>query len=272
MKVTRLRIHPVKGARGCDVDALDFDALGPRGDRRWMVIRPNGHFVSQREMPLLASVRPTLAGGSLRLEGPGVDAVVVPVSGTGGDLIDVRVWSSAVRVRAPSPEADAWLSSLLGTPLRLVHMADTDVREADPEYARGQRISFADGYPALLVGQGSVDELERRTRRTIPVERFRPNIVVSTDRPHDEDFWQTFTIGDVRFRGVKLCARCVVTTIDQDTGARDANREPLRTLARYRRIESLVYFGLNAVHREHGQVRLGDAVELHERGIVRGAV
>ena len=114
--------------------------------------------------------------------------------------------------------------------------------------------------------------MARRVGRAIPVERFRPNIVVSANRPHEEDFWKEFTIGTLPFRGVKLCARCKVTTTDQETGVRDPDREPLRTLARYRRIESLVYFGVNTVHLAHGPVSLGDAVEVQERGIVRGAI
>ena len=175
-------------------------------------------------------------------------------------------------VRTVSAAADAWLSSVLGGAHRLVFMGDDDVRSTDPDYAEGHRVSFADGYPALLVSQGSVDELGRRAGREIPVERFRPNIVVSGGRPHEEDFWKEFTIGALPFRGVKLCARCKVTTTDQETGVRDPDREPLRTLARYRRIESLVYFGVNTVHLANGPVSLGDAVEVHKRGIVRGAI
>ena len=270
-RVVRLRIHPVKGARGSDVDTLHFEAMGPRFDRRWMVVRPDGSFVTQRDTPRLATIRPTVADGALTLVAPEAPALRLPLTPR-GERLQATVWSSVMDVSTVSATADAWLSSVLGGPHRLVFMGDEDVRNTDPDYAEGHRVSFADGYPALLVSQGSVDKLARRVGREIPVERFRPNIVVSGDRPHEEDFWQEFTIGAVRFRGVKLCARCKVTTTDQETGARDPDREPLRTLARYRRIESLVYFGVNTVHLATGPVSLGDPVEVHERGIVRGAI
>ena len=129
-------------------------------------------------------------------------------------------------------------------------------------------MSFADGYPALLVSEASVDELGRRAGRAIPVERFRPNIVVTGSYPHDEDKWARFAIAGLAFSCVKLCARCKVTTTDQETGARDPDREPLRTLALYRRIESLVYFGVNVVHHGPGRIAVGDSIEVRERGIV----
>ena len=270
-RVVRLRIHPVKGARGSDVDTLHFEAMGPRFDRRWMVVRPDGSFVTQRDTPRLATIRPTVADGALTLVAPEAPALRLPLTPR-GERLQATVWSSVMDVSTVSAAADAWLSSVLGGPHRLVFMGDEDVRNTDPDYAEGHRVSFADGYPALLVSQGSVDKLARRVGREIPVERFRPNIVVSGDRPHEEDFWKEFTIGAVPFRGVKLCARCKVTTTDQETGARDPDREPLRTLARYRRIESLVYFGVNTVHLATGPVSLGDPVEVHERGIVRGAI
>ncbi len=270
-RVVRLRVHPVKGARGSDVETLQFEEMGPRFDRRWMVVRPDGGFVTQRETPRLATIRPTLAGDSLTLEAPDAPAIDLPLAPQ-GERLRVTVWSSVVDVRTVSPSADAWLSTLLGSAHRLVFMDDEDVRHTDPAYADGHRVSFADGYPALLVSQGSVDELARRVGREIPVERFRPNIVVSGDRPHEEDYWKEFTIGGLPFRGVKLCARCKVTTTDQESGVLDPEQEPLRTLARYRRIESLVYFGVNTVHLATGQISLGDPVEVHDRGIVRGAI
>lgn len=270
-RVTRLRIHPVKGARGCDVDAVDFDVLGPSFDRRWMVVTPDGGFVSQRDTPALATVEARVADGHLTLAAPGIETIALPVS-PGGDPIRVSVWNSVVDVRAVAPVADEWLSSVLGGAHRLVFMRADDVRHTDPAYAKGHRVSFADGYPALLVTEGSVDEVSRRVGRAIPVERFRPNIVVTGERPHAEDFWRSFTIGPLGFRGVKLCARCKVTVTDQESGVRDPDQEPLRTLARYRRIESMVYFGLNVVHGGTGRISVGDPVEIHERGIVRGAL
>ena len=269
-RVTRLRVHPLKGARATALRYMEFDALGPRWDRRWMVVRPDGGMVTQRDTPRLATVHPRLDGGALRLEAGGMDPLALP-PGSGGEPVPVTIHGTGAVGRAVSPDADAWLSAVLGRPARLVFMREEDARATDPAYAAGRRVSFADGFPALLVSERSVEELARRAGRDIPVARFRPNIVVTGAHPHDEDRWRRFAIGGLGFGGVKLCSRCKVTATDQRTGARDPDREPLRTLALYRRIESKVYFGVNVVHDRPGRIAVGDRVEVLERGIVPGA-
>lgn len=270
LRIDRLRIHPVKGARGTDVDAMEFDEIGPCFDRRWMVVRPGGHFVTQRELPALATVSPRLADGALTLEAPDAEPVSVPLNFDGPSL-RVRVWEAQVTAATGPPIVDQWLSQALAGDYRLVFLGREAKRLTDPAYAEGHRVGFADGYPALIVGSGSVDELARRAGRAIPVERFRPNVVVAGARPHEEDRWRRFAAGEMTFSGVKLCARCVVTTQDQRSGARDPDGEPLRTLAKYRRIEDKAYFGLNAVHHAPGRLHVGDEVEALERGTVPGA-
>ena len=270
LRVTRLRVYPVKGTRGIDLEAMEFDQLGPRFDRRWMIVTPDGEFVSQRGTPQLATIRPRLANGSLALGAPGAETLTVPVDPGGGSSVSVRIHGTAADARTVGAEADAWLSSVLGGEFRLVFMRNRDARATDPEYAAGHRVGFADGFPVLLVSESSVDELSRRVGRPLPVERFRPNIVVTGDSPHDEDRWQRFAIGELAFEGVKLCARCKVTTVDQDSGVRDPASEPLRTLAYYRRIESHVYFGVNVVHSGRGRIAVGDTVDVLERGYIPG--
>ena len=270
LRVTRLRIYPVKGMRGTELQSMELDHMGPRFDRRWMVVRPDGGFASQRDTPGLATVHPHLADGKLRLEAAGAEPLTLPAN-PGGGPARVRIHGSAALATDVSPTADAWLSAVLGGEYRLVFMRSENARTTDPAYAAGHRVSFADAYPALLVSEASVEELARRTGRAIPVERFRPNIVVTGAYPHDEDKWVRFAVSGLEFSGVKLCARCKVTTTDQETGARDPDREPLRTLALYRRIESLVYFGVNVVHHAPGRVSVGNRIEVRERGIVPGA-
>ena len=269
LRVTRLWIYPVKGARGTELESMDFDDLGPRFDRRWMVVKPDGGFVSQRDTPRLALVHPRLGDGVLTLEAAGMTAVTLPFAPV-GDPVRVRIHGLGADARAVGPAADDWLSKVLGGDFRLVFMRDEDKRTTDPTYAEGHSVSFADGFPALLVSDESVEELARRVGRHIPVERFRPNVVVSGHHPHDEDMWQRFAVGSLEFSGVKLCTRCKVTTTDQLTGVRDPDSEPLRSLALYRRIESNVYFGVNVVHHGPGRIAVGDAVEVLERGPVPG--
>lgn len=269
-RVTRLWIHPLKGARATVLQSMEFDAMGPRWDRRWMVVRPDGGMVTQRDTPLLATICPRLDNDALQLEAGGMGPLTLPASPV-GDPVGVTIHGTAAVGCAVSPDADAWLSAALQGDYRLVFMREEDARATDPAYAEGHRVGFADGFPALLVSERSVDELERRSGRRIPAERFRPNIVVTGAHPHDEDRWRRFTIGELAFSGVKLCTRCKVTTTDQNTGVRDADREPLRTLALYRRIESAVYFGVNVVHHRRGRIAVGDRVEVLERGIIPGA-
>ncbi len=266
-RIARLRVHPVKGAAGIDMDALDFDHIGPRFDRRWLVATPDGAFRSQRDLPQLARLAAKPDEEGLLLEAPGMAPLRVPHD-PAGPTFEVRVWDSEVAARSAGRPADAWLSDWLGSPHRLAFMADDDVRLADPAFAEGSRVSFADGYPALAITEASLHELARRCGRVVPAERFRPNIVVSGPPAHDEDQWRRFRAGGLTFAGVKLCPRCKVTTIDQDAGEADPASEPLRTLARYRKIEDNVYFGLNAVHAAPGLLRVGDPVEVLERALV----
>jgi len=264
--VERLRLYPVKGCRGHDVSSMAFDEVGPVGDRRWMVVDPEGIFVTQREAPRLALIDARTEGSSLSLSADGRDGVEAsaPPPRDGYPSVPVRIWRSRVEAARAWPEADAWLSDLLGRPCHLVHLPPTSVRETDPEYAPGRRVSFADGYPALLVTSAATEELARRAGRPIPVERFRPNIVVGSAHPHAEDRWRAMEIGEMTFRGVKLCARCKVTTVDQSSGALDPASEPLRTLARYRQIEGSVYSGLNLVHEAPGEIHIEDPVRVTE--------
>lgn len=266
--VARLRFYPVKGAAGVDVDELQFDDFGPRFDRRWMVADPSGAFCSQRDSPSLARLTARVDPvNGLVLNRPGGPALHVPFSPDGAPF-EVRVWDSRVVARSCGAQADAWLSEWLGAERRLAFMAEDDVRLADPRFAQGRRVSFADGFPALVVTEAAVEQLARRAGRPVPVERFRPNVVVRGAAAHDEDQWRRFSAGGLAFSGVKLCARCKVTTIDQATGQADPASEPLRALARYRKIESQVFFGINALHDAPGRVRIGDPVQILQRARV----
>ena len=265
-RVQRLRIYPLKGGAGIDVERMAFDEVGPVHDRRWMVTRSDGTFITQREESRLALVGARPVNDGLVLSAPQAPDLHVETPSGGG--FPVRVWTSLVDAAAAGDEADAWWTGFLGYEARLAHMPNTSQRATNPDFAPGARVSFADGYPALLVTASSIDELSRRAGQPLEMERFRPNIVVGPARPHAEDRWQRLRIGSFPLRGVKLCARCSVTTVDQETGTRHATGEPLRSLARYRNIEGKVFFGLNVVHDEKGSIALGDPVLIEERASV----
>jgi uncharacterized protein YcbX len=171
----------------------------------------------------------------------------------------VVVWEDECPAVDEGMDAAQWFSEHLGHPARLVRLADDDARPLASSSAQpGDRVSFADGFPFLLISRASLDELNRRLSLPVAMERFRPNIVVAGCEPHDEDGWHRLSIGEVVFRVAKPCARCVVVTVDQATGER--GREPLRTLSTYRTVDGQVHFGQNLIHEGRGVVRVGDPV------------
>jgi hypothetical protein len=178
--------------------------------------------------------------------------------------VSVRIWSDVVEARSCGAKADAWTRALLGEGHRIVVLADDDARAVDPAYAReDDRVSFADGYPFLLTTHASLDALNRRAGTRLEMARFRPNLIVDGAEPFAEDGWARIRIGDLGFRVVKPCVRCVVTTLDPATG--EGGREPLRTLATFRKTEKGVTFGQNLLADGLGVLRVGDAVEAVER-------
>jgi uncharacterized protein YcbX len=259
--LSQLFIHPVKSCRGIGVDVAEVDDRGLRYDRRWMVSDPGGGFLTQRDHPRLATVVPTIRGQGLELEAPGMPTLVVPAEPTGTPTLRVGIWRDEVAAVSAGDEAAAWFSKVLGLACELVGMPASTRRGVSPRHGRpGDLVSFADGYPLLLISQSSLDELNRRLEAPVPMERFRPNLVVDGCGPHDEDLWRTLNVGGITFHNVKPCARCVITTTDHVTGERGP--EPLRTLARYRTVDGRILFGVNLVHDRRGTLRVGDAVQV----------
>lgn len=262
MHLAGLVVYPLKSARGIEVDAAEVTPTGLRHDRRWMVVDAAGRFVSQREDPRLGRVAPSLTPDRLRLEAPGLAPLVLPLATGDGPSQSVTIWGDEVEARSCGPEADAWTAALLGDDHRLVALAGDDARPVDPAYARPEdRVSFADGYPFLLTSTESLRELNGRAGTRLEMARFRPNLVVDGTPPFAEDAWASIRIGDLTFRVVKPCVRCVVTTLDPSTG--EAGHEPLRTLATFRRTANGVTFGQNLLADRTGAVvRVGDRFEV----------
>lgn len=262
LTLSHLYRYPVKSLRGTQHSALDIDGRGFRFDRHWMVVDEQGHFLTQRELPEMALVETTVADdGTLSLRAPGMPELAI--QSQNGQRIPVTVWEDTVEATLADPAADAWLSHFLAQPCRLVQFADDVQRALDPDYAApSDQTGFADGFPFLLISQGSLDDLNARLEQPLPMQRFRPNLVVSGCEPFAEDRWRVIRIGGVVFRVVKPCARCAITTIDPDTALRSA--EPLRTLAGYRRHNNMVMFGQNLIHDGPGRLEAGMAVEVLE--------
>ena len=260
MKLTEINIYPVKSLAGITLQSSPLDAMGLRYDRRWMLVTPAGKFITQRTHPQMVLIQPQLADGVLTLTRQGMqDHHVVAVS-TDSASIQVEIWNDRVNALHVSEETDAWLTQAIDAPCRLVYIADNEIRQCDAEYAdAGDHTGFADGFPLLLISQASLDDLNGRLQQPLPMKRFRPNLVVSGCGPYAEDGWRQLRIGDITLRVVKPCSRCVITTVDPETGIKGPG-EPLRTLATYRMRDNQVYFGQNLIHQQQGVLSLNQRV------------
>jgi len=265
VKLAELHVYPLKSARGVSHETVRVDRFGPEGDRRYMLVTPDGRFVTQRRMPKLALLGATLTDGGLDLRVDGrVRSVRTPDSDA--QRLGVQVWGDTVPAAVADDETSAWLSDFLETEVRLVHMPEDVRRPVDPDYAGADdTVGFADGFSFLLIGRASLDALNERLPSPLPMNRFRPNLVVDGSEPFAEDGWKRIAIGDLTFDVVKPCARCTMTTVDQVSGRFDGP-EPLKTMAEFRRIRyphsNEVFFGQNLVHRGAGVLRVGDAIEV----------
>lgn len=252
MWVDALYVYPLKSAAGIRLAEAELDRRGIRWDRRWMVVDPEGKFVTQREEPRLSRVRTALEAEGLVLSWSDGSRVMVPYEPAGGSRLTARVWKDDVEAMR-LPEPSAWLSSRLGSELSVVFMAE----EAERTH-RGRTIGFADAYPLLVLGRASFDDLAARVEDPLVIERFRPNLVIGGGAPYAEDAMPGLRAGEVHLELVKPCARCTITTVDPATAER--SKEPLRTLATYRTVGHEVMFGMNAVHDAPGIIRQGDPV------------
>lgn len=257
-----LTYYPIKACRGFDVPVSNIERMGLEYDRRMMVVTPEGEFLTQREYPRLALVTPMLKHGSLTLSAPNYDSLQIGVQSSGTPM-PVEIWSSTgVDAIDQGDEVASWFSDWLGTSVRLVHIADGFKRKLNQNYAvnTDDHTGFADGYPILIISEESLQDLNSRLDSALPMNRFRPNLVVKGCEPFAEDTWKRIRIGDVEMALVKPCPRCVVTTIDKETLAK--NKEPLKTLSGYRNHELGAIFGMNTIPLNKGKIEIGMEMEI----------
>ncbi|PSS02529.1 Mitochondrial amidoxime reducing component 2 like [Actinidia chinensis var. chinensis] len=265
--VSSILVYPIKSCRGISVSQAPLHSTGFRWDRQWLVVNSNGRAYTQRVEPKFALVQVELPSEAfsdgwkptkisyLVIRAPGMDVLKVPLSKPSAIADGVSVWEWSGSAFDEGDEASKWFSNFIGKPSRLVRFNDvTETRAVDPDYARGHKTMFADGYPFLLVSQGSLNALNNLLKEPIPINRFRPNILVDGCEPFSEDLWKEIKINKFTFHGVKLCGRCKVPTIDQETAI--SSSEPMETLVTFRSDKVLrptrkqqgrVYFGQNMV-------------------------
>ena len=257
-------VYPIKSCGGISLQSADLGATGLLHDRRWMLVDEGGGFLSQRRHPRMALISSLFAPDRLVVRAPGMPDLEVPLRGEDGERIDVEVWGDAQRGEPVGGYADRWFGRFLGARCRLVRKPEDDVRPVHSAYARsGDQTSFADSFPLLLISEASLEDLNRRLESPVTMDRFRPNLVVRGCGPYAEDGWDEIRAGGAVFRVAEACPRCAISTVDQGSGER--GKEPLKTLATYRKLGGGVLFGRNLIHTSPGTVRVGDPVEVKPR-------
>ncbi|MCR8560538.1 MOSC domain-containing protein [Mucilaginibacter sp. BJC16-A38] len=259
LRVSELYIYPIKSLSGIALQKAQITDKGFAYDRRWMLVDMNNCFLTQREHAQMALLSQSIEKDVLRItHKTNKSSITVPLNPLPTtDRQTVTIWDDTCIAEFVSEEADGWFSEMLGLKCRLVYMPDDCRRIVDQRYAPENSVtSFADAYPFLLIGRSSLDELNSRLAESLPMNRFRPNIVFTGGQPFGEDQYDHFTISGIDFHGVKLCARCVLTTIDQETAMK--GKEPLKTLASYRFKNNKILFGQNLVHSGTGEITVGD--------------
>ena len=267
LRLSALYRYPLKSGKADALQQIGLDKLGLQGDRRWMLVdEASGRFLTQRAVAKMSQLSALWnSSGGLTLSSPGYTPLDVALPGTAAELRGVTIWRDTLRVPDAGDEAAAWVSDFIGKPTRLVQIPLERARTTEAGYGRDDdQVAFADGYPLLLIGQASLDDLSQRIGRPMEMLRFRPNLVIEGGEAFAEDSWKRVRIGEVEFRVVKSCSRCILTTIDPASGERSADREPLATLKTYREKDGDVMFGQNLVNDGFGSLEVGMPVTILE--------
>lgn len=298
MQISEINIYPIKSLKGISVHSAVIERRGLEFDRRWMLMSADGQFLTQREFPKMATVGVEIRDSGLLVTADGITAMVVPFEPSTGDEVTVEVWGTASDAVRYNDGVNQWFSQVLGADVKLLYMPNSAGRDISERFNHGgDQVSFADGYPQLVIGEASLADLNERLRRSadtpvgssnrieeadksvgapLLMNRFRPNIVVSGSDAFAEDRWERIEVGEAVFRGTKPCARCIITTVDQAKGEFDG-KEPLKTLSTYRlakdvipdKLEAFgmsataVCFGQNLIAESIGStINVGDKVEI----------
>ena len=258
-QISGIWIYPVKSLGGIRMPSAKVLPKGLEHDRRWMLVDEQQRFMTQREYPAMALFRPEYANSGFNIQYD-ADTILLPFEASSQE-ITATVWNDTVRVLGVSPQHSEWFTKKLGANCKLVAFPENNQRNIDITYAHnGEQVSLADGYPVLIIGQASLDDLNSRLDKPVPMDRFRPNLVFTGGEPYEEDSWKDFSIGNCRMAGIKPCGRCTIPTVDQQTGQKGT--EPLVTLSSYRRQNNKVLFGQNLVPLSGGIISEGDIITM----------
>ncbi len=261
MKLTQINIYPIKSLGGISLSSALVEKRGLKYDRRWMLINSNNDFMTQRQYPQMALLQTSIEGNFLKVyhKKEILTPINISLQHNSHEEIEVPIWEDFCIAQTSSKEIDDWFSAALNERCRLVYMPDTTRRRVDPKYSPQEKIvGFADAYPFLIISEKSLEDLNSKLSSHLPMNRFRPNFVFDGGTPFIEDTFNHFNIGNIKFQAVKACARCVVTTVNQDTA--EKGNEPLVTLSTFRKFDHKVMFGQNLIGHEEGIVHVDDDI------------
>lgn len=258
LKLSEIWIYPIKSMGGIPVTAARVLPKGLQYDRRWMLADENGTFLTQRAFPKMAGFKLIVQEDHMQIHFE-QDKIEVPLTIKTGSELKVQIWNDMVLALDAGNDFSKWFTERMGMNCKLVFFPEENPRLVDPQFAiHSDHASLADAYPFLIIGQESLNDLNSRLDMPVPMNRFRPNFVFTGGEPFDEDRWKEFAIGKNRFVAVKPCSRCVLTTVNQDTGEKGV--EPLKTLSTYRRVENKTYFGQNLIALDYTEVHVNDVI------------
>jgi uncharacterized protein YcbX len=260
LQISELYIYPVKSLGGISVQQAELTDRGFKYDRRWMLVDEHNQFLTQRSHAIMAMLQTAINNQGIEVyhKQETDERVIIPFETESNEYLKVQVWDDTCDAIAVNSQLDEWFSRMLKMTCRLVYMPEQSQRKVDPKYAIEEKdiTSFSDGYPVLLIGQSSLNDLNNRLADSLPINRFRPNVVFTGGAPYEEDEIEKVEINGIIFYGVKLCSRCVLTTINQET--MEKGKEPLKTLATYRMQNNKIYFGQNILYNKAGIIHIGD--------------
>ena len=260
LTLSQIWLYPIKSLGGMSLQSAKVLPKGLQFDRRWMLVDSTGQFLTQRVHSTMALFKLSWFEGNLKVDFKG-HSILIATNHKVSGLFEAQIWDDVVSVFEVSKVHSAWFSKHLGIECRLVQFPEENSRRVDPTYVTNEEhVSLADAYPFLIIGQSSMDDLNKRMEYPLSIKRFRPNFVFTGGEPYEEDNWKDISIGSTRFIGVKRCSRCVLPTVDPETGEKGA--EPLRMLSSYRKVGSKVYFGQNLIAVDHNEVHVGDRIAL----------
>lgn len=263
LKLSQITYYPIKSLAGINVSESEVSTIGLNNDRQMMLVDKNGTFVTQRKHPSLALIKVEQNSDGYLISKPESKSLLINSSVFTQTEKQVVVWGDQCQAFVAQKNVNSWFSEYLNFEVELVNYNHKKPRATDPNYSRADDVvSFADGFPLLVISQASLDDLNQRLDEPVEMRNFRPNIVIEGVEAYAEDDWNSITIGDVEFAAVKKCSRCVLTTVDPDTGIKNSKGEPLKTLSKYRRGEGGVIFGMNLIPRTLGRISIDCGIEV----------